>query len=110
MQVETQDRQRRWEQWLALRHEVALDPDTHIADPHHHLWDRGGHTTYLPPQFAADVSSGHRVLSTVYVECRSLYHDSGPEQLRPAMDPLIAEHRTGISDGCESYQTSRLNR
>jgi L-fuconolactonase len=76
-------RLRRWEQWLALCEERALDPDTPIVDPHHHLWDRGGHT-YLPEQWAAEVrASGHRLLSSVYVECLSQYLDSGPASLRP---------------------------
>ena len=83
MQAGTQDRQQRWEDWLALCQEVALDPAAPVVDPHHHLWDRGGHT-YLPPQFAADAGGGHPVLSTVYVECRSQYLDAGPQPLRPA--------------------------
>lgn len=74
---------RRWDEWLALGQEPALDPEAAIIDPHHHLWDRGGHT-YLPAQFAADVqASGHRLLSSVYVECLSQYLDSGPAALRP---------------------------
>jgi L-fuconolactonase len=75
------DRVQRWEQWLALNQEVAFDPDTPVVDPHHHMWDRGGHT-YLPAQFAQD-ASGHRVLSTVYVECLWQHHSSGPDPLRP---------------------------
>jgi predicted TIM-barrel fold metal-dependent hydrolase len=77
------DRLTRWEQWLAQSQEPALDPQLPIVDPHHHLWDRGGHT-YLPAQFAAEAdASGHRLLSSVYVECLSHYLDSGPEHLRP---------------------------
>jgi len=79
---DTADRQRRWETWLALGQEAALEPDAAIVDPHHHLWDRGGHT-YLPAQFAADAAGGHRVVSTVYVECLSQYRESGPAHLRP---------------------------
>jgi L-fuconolactonase len=77
------ERLRRWEQWLALCQEQALDADTPIVDPHHHLWDRGGHT-YLPEQFAAQArASGHNLVSSVYVECLSQYLDSGPDLLRP---------------------------
>lgn len=77
------DRLRRWEQWLALCQEAALAPDVPIVDPHHHLWDRGGHT-YLPEQLAAEArASGHHLLSSVYVECLSQYLDSGPEHLQP---------------------------
>ena len=75
-------RLRRWEDWLALRQEAALDPDVAIVDPHHHVWDRGGHT-YLPAQFLADAGGGHKLVSTVYVECQSRYRSTGPEHLRP---------------------------
>ena len=75
-------RQRLWEDWLNLRREAALDPGTSIVDPHHHLWDRGGHT-YLPAQFAQD-AAGHRLLASVYVECLSRYRVDGPRHLRPA--------------------------
>ena len=77
------DRLQRWEQWLALCQERALDADTPIVDPHHHLWDRGGHR-YLPPEFAADATAGgHQLVASVYVECLSNYRDSGPVALRP---------------------------
>lgn len=77
------DRMQRWEQWLALCQEQALDGDLPIVDPHHHLWDRGGHT-YLAQQFAHDAGSGgHQLLASVYVECLSQYHGDGPLHLRP---------------------------
>ncbi|MCE2880468.1 MAG: amidohydrolase family protein [Comamonadaceae bacterium] len=73
----------RWQAWLDLGQETALDPEAAIVDPHHHLWDRGDHT-YLPAQFAAEAqASGHRVLASIYVECLSHYLDSGPQALRP---------------------------
>ena len=71
---------RLWEQWLDLHHEDALLPELALVDPHHHLWDRGGHT-YLPPELRAD-ARGHRVEATVYVECLCGYRDTGPEPLR----------------------------
>ena len=81
-ETSTQQRQQRWDDWLALSQEAALDPEIPIVDPHHHLWDRGGHT-YLPAQFAQD-AAGHRLLASVYVECLSHYYDAGPVPLRPA--------------------------
>ena len=71
----------RWEQWLGLSEEEAIDPGLPIVDPHHHLWDRGGHT-YLPAQFLAD-ARGHKLDATMYVECLSQYRTTGPEHLRP---------------------------
>ncbi len=68
--------------WLALRHEEAVDPHRVIVDPHHHLWDRRG-STYLAADLRADITGSHNVVATVYVECGSCYRDGRPEALRP---------------------------
>jgi predicted TIM-barrel fold metal-dependent hydrolase len=68
--------------WLGLQQEDALEPDLPICDPHHHLWDFEAHR-YLLPDLLADVTSGHNVRSTVFIECTSMYRNSGPEELRP---------------------------
>lgn len=69
--------------WLALTApEPILDPDLPIIDPHHHLWDRGGHR-YLAQELLADLDAGHRIVATGYVECLSGYRADGPEELRP---------------------------
>lgn len=96
------ERFRRWETWLQLGHEEPLEPGTPIVDPHHHLWDRGGHT-YLAPQFAQDVA-GHRLLASVYVECLWQYSQDGPQHLRPAGETaavarLAQAHADGDQDG-----------
>src|SRR4051795_6027986 len=69
------------EDWLALHQEEIIDPLRPIVDPHHHLWNRGHR--YLIEEMAADVASGHNVIATVYVDCRSMYRSNGPEALRP---------------------------
>jgi predicted TIM-barrel fold metal-dependent hydrolase len=62
----------------------VLEPDRPIVDPHHHLWrGRGAFQPYLLDELWADTGSGHRVLQTVFVECRASYHKDGPEHLRP---------------------------
>ncbi len=69
--------------WLALKPpEPILDPDLLIIDPHHHLWDRGGHK-YLAAELLADLNAGHRIVATGYVECLSGYRPDGPAELRP---------------------------
>jgi len=70
------------EDWLALHTEEVIDPARPIIDPHHHLWDRGG-VRYLIDEMSDDVSSGHNIVATVYVESRSMYRASGPEAFRP---------------------------
>ena len=58
------------EDWLALHQEEIIDPSRPIVDPHHHLWNRGHR--YLIEEMAADIASGHNVIATVYVDCRSM--------------------------------------
>ena len=70
------------EHWLALTQEEILEPELPICDPHHHLWDRPDQR-YLLPDFLADTGSGHRIESTVFLECGAFYRDQGPEALRP---------------------------
>ena len=73
--------------WLALTPEDALEPGIPICDPHHHFWDfrteRIPHQRYLLHELAADISSGHNVRSTVFIEARSMYRADGPEEMRP---------------------------
>jgi predicted TIM-barrel fold metal-dependent hydrolase len=70
------------EDWLAQYTEDIIDPARPIVDPHHHLWDRGG-LRYMIEEMADDIASGHNVIATVYVDCRSMYRASGPEAFRP---------------------------
>jgi L-fuconolactonase len=70
------------EEWLAQVREDIIEPDRPICDPHHHLWDRNG-DTYLLPQLLDDVRSGHNVVSTVFVECMSMYRQGGPTTMAP---------------------------
>jgi predicted TIM-barrel fold metal-dependent hydrolase len=71
------------EAWLATASpEPILDPELPIVDPHHHLWQRGDHR-YLLDELRADAESGHNILATVFLECRSMYRADGPPQLRP---------------------------
>ena len=73
--------------WHALTQEPPLEADLPICDPHHHLWDfraaRIPYQRYLLHELAADITSGHNVRSTVFVEARSMYRAYGPEEMRP---------------------------
>lgn len=70
------------ERWLAQVTEEIVEPDLPICDPHHHLWDHPGRR-YLLDELLSDTGSGHRVVSTVFVECMSMYRADGPEAMRP---------------------------
>jgi predicted TIM-barrel fold metal-dependent hydrolase len=82
--------------WLALRREEIIDPARPIVDPHHHLWDRGGQR-YLIEEMSADIASGHNIIATVYVDCRSMYRARGPEAFRPVGEVEFANGVAAMS-------------
>ena len=70
------------EAWLAQVTEEVIEPELPICDPHHHLWDYPG-SRYLLDELLADVGSGHKIVSTVFMECGSMYRADGPESMQP---------------------------
>jgi predicted TIM-barrel fold metal-dependent hydrolase len=70
------------EAWLARRREAPVDPAMPIVDAHHHLWDKPG-SPYLLDEIVADMTSGHNVVATVFVEGKEGYLTDGEPQLRP---------------------------
>jgi predicted TIM-barrel fold metal-dependent hydrolase len=71
--------------WLERTQEPVLEPDLPICDPHHHLWDvRTGfvQSRYLLDEILDDLSGGHNVVSTVFVECNAMVSAEGPPALR----------------------------
>ena len=70
--------------WLAKRpSEAALEPELPIIDPHHHLWDTEHRGRYFLPELLADISGGHNIVSTVFLECQAMYRAGGPVEMRP---------------------------
>src|ERR1700759_3415107 len=70
--------------WLAERpREAALNPELPIIDPHHHFWDTPQRGCYLLPELLADIGGGHTIVSTVFLECRSMYRKDGPAAMAP---------------------------
>ena len=81
--------------------EAIIEPDLPIIDPHHHLWDRRPVMHLIPPpvhgfdhisyrkghylldQLLEDTGSGHNIVATVYLECRSMYRAGGPDEMKP---------------------------
>ena len=68
--------------WLASRKEEIIEPGLPIIDPHHHLWDHPD-ARYLLPELLDDLGSGHNVISTVFMECRSMYRQGGDPDMAP---------------------------
>ncbi len=69
-------------QWLEQVVEEIIDPERVICDPHHHFWDHPG-SRYLLEELLADTNSGHRIVSTVFVECSSMYRQGEVPALAP---------------------------
>jgi len=82
--------------------EAILEPDLPIIDPHHHLWDRTAAIAaasgppkhgfeamlrmvphYMFGELLADMTSGHNVIGTVYMECGSMYRQDAEPAFRP---------------------------
>ena len=70
------------QEWLDQVQEEILDPAREICDPHHHLWDHPG-SRYLLDELLRDIGSGHRVLSTVFVEADAMFNADAPQHLAP---------------------------
>jgi len=80
-------------EWLEKVKEEALEPALPIIDPHHHLWDHPG-SRYELDELMADVAQGHNIRATVFVECKSMYRDGGPDALKPVGE---TEYVNGIA-------------
>jgi predicted TIM-barrel fold metal-dependent hydrolase len=93
-------------EWLASRTEEIVEPDLPLVDAHHHLWDPPG-ARYLFDEFLDDVTCGHHVEASVFVECHSMYRFSGPDLMKPVGE---TEFIAGVAAQSESgrYGMSRL--
>jgi L-fuconolactonase len=77
--------QSRNQAWLAQVEEKALEPNLPICDPHHHLWDfrtAAVQERYMLEEILQDVSGGHNVVATVFIECGAMFKAEGPEGFR----------------------------
>ena len=94
--------------WLAQVNEGVLEPELPICDPHHHLWDRPN-SRYLLDELLLDTGSGHNIVSTVFVECASMYRSDGPDGFKPVGETEFvngvattsASGRYGVMRACE---------
>jgi L-fuconolactonase len=75
-------------QLLVGRDEPIVEPDIPIIDAHHHLFDRLPlphipALRYMFDEYLADVTAGHRIVASVYVETQAFARQDGPEMVRP---------------------------
>lgn len=76
-------------EWLKGTREEVLEPELPIVDAHHHLWTGYGKPVPWQPdywlaEFAEDLSCGHNVVATVFVECGYGYRADGAAASKPA--------------------------
>jgi predicted TIM-barrel fold metal-dependent hydrolase len=69
--------------WLDLVREEIIEPDLPIIDPHHHLWHDRPSGRYLLEELFADLNAGHRIVSTVFLQCGWAQRADGPAEFRP---------------------------
>ena len=95
--------------WLEQTKEAIIEPEITICDPHHHFWDNRverGYPRYQLDELLADITSGHNVKSTVFIEARSMYAVDLPVERRPVGE---VEYVQGIAAASASgiYGESR---
>jgi L-fuconolactonase len=74
------------QEWLNQLIEDPILPNIPIIDPHHHLWDVGFGRYYIEELLEDINSSGHNILSTVYIMSSSntkIYSKDGLEEFKP---------------------------
>jgi len=84
--------------WLAQVSESAIEPELPIVDPHHHLWDVDT-AFYHAPDLVADVTAGHRVLATVFVECKAHFDAQAKPELAS-----VGETRFAVAQARQAQQ------
>ena len=80
--------------------EAILEPELPIIDPHHHLWDLRSRIAHFPEprhpflealtcgpyytfdEVLADVTSGHNIVGTVFMECGAFYRADASDALK----------------------------
>ena len=70
--------------------EAPLDPELAICDAHHHLWVRPP-KDYLLKDLLEDLAGGHKVVSTVAVECGYGYRSAGLDAMKPVGETEFLE-------------------
>jgi len=97
--------------WLAKAPaEPIIDHELPIIDTHHHFWHRqeAARTQgdswevpslrYLLDEYLADCATGHNIVGSVFLQCRSMYRASGPLAMRPVGETEFVAGIAAMSD------------
>lgn len=82
--------------WLDQICEPVFEPGWAVVDPHHHIWSEP--FVYDVPELLADLTEGHEVLGTVYMEAHRGYLTDGPIHLRPSGETAFMTRRAEEAD------------
>jgi predicted TIM-barrel fold metal-dependent hydrolase len=95
--------------WLGQVTEQILDPELPICDPHHHLWDSWAGATvdarYLLDELLGDINTGHNIVSTVFIECGTMFNASASDMMAPVgetefVNGIAAMSASGMYGSC----------
>lgn len=94
-------------EWVLQRREDVLEPELQIVDSHvHALEDKRGR--YLIHEILEDISSGHNVAATVFVQSEvNMYRADGPLPMQPVGEVEFANGIAAMS-ASGGYGTARL--
>ena len=79
------------EDWLKLTIEDAVEPELLICDAHHHLWPQTDNG-YSIADFLQDVSGGHHIVRTVFVESWRMFRQGSPQEMPPVVETEYVEN------------------
>jgi predicted TIM-barrel fold metal-dependent hydrolase len=77
--------------------ETAVGPDLPIIEAHHHMWPAG---RYDREDLKRDMSQGHDIVKTVFIDCSASYRADGPEHLKPVGETEWAVSQQGPDGIC----------
>lgn len=83
-------------QLFAGRDEPILEPDLPIIDAHHHLFLRPT-LRYLLDDYLADITAGHRIIASVFVETQAFARPDGEALMRPVGEVEFANGIAAMS-------------
>jgi L-fuconolactonase len=83
---------------VEITDDAPLEPELIICDSHHHLWypAPGG---YSLEDFRRDVTGGHNVLQTVFIESRKMLKPGGPVEMQPVGETEFVYNLTNKDAG-----------
>lgn len=84
--------------------EAPREPERRICDAHHHLWERPP-KDYLLNELLDDLRSGHKIVSTVAIECGYGYRREGAHEFKPVGETEFLESVAARVEGDPAIMT-----